>query len=160
MKLRFVILAVTLWMLAFWLLCSALAGSVTTSTRELSLFLGTSPAVVHDFGPGLRYYAIDTLTGRFDADPHQLRCTARACTFRASGIQILCPIDATTFRQAERLHDVLTTEPPGEHRRREVITWQTRSYQFQTCQLTTAAGTQQMAGRYFGARATTTGGTP
>lgn len=160
MKLRFAILAVTLWMLVFWLLRSALAGSITTNTRELSLFLGTAPAVIHDFGPGFRYYAIDTLTGRFDADPHQLRVTARAVTFQVPGVDIICPIDATTFRQAERLHDVLTTEPPSERRRREVVTWQTRSYQFQTCRLITAAGTQQLAGRYFGARATTTGGAP
>lgn len=159
MRLRGVVLAGTLWGVLFWLLRSAFAAE-TTSTRELSLFLGTAPAVVHDFGPGLRYYAIDTLTGRFDADPQSLRVTARAVTFQAPGVDIACPIDTTTYRQAERLHDVLTTQPPGERPQRAVVTWQTRNYQFVTCTLTTAAGTQQMAGRYFGARATTTGGAP
>lgn len=147
-------------LLVMVLLHGAFADSLTTNTRELSLFLGTAPAVVHDFGPGFRYYAIDTLTGRFDADPHQLRVTARAITFQAPGVDIICPIDVTTYRETERLHDVLTTDPPGKRRRREVVTWQTRRYQFETCRLTTAAGTQQMAGRYFGARATTTGGAP
>lgn len=159
MRLRFVILAVALWLTVFLMLRAAFAAE-TTSTRELSLFLGTAPAVVHDFGPGLRYYAIDTLTGRFDAEPRQLRVTARAVTFTAPGVEITCPIDATTFREVERLHDVLTTQPPSAKLKREIVTWQTKSYQFEACTLTTAAGTQQMAGRYFGARATTTGGAP